>query len=81
VRVEYLENDHCCQGFALADDWLRSRQLQSEGTVGHAHARLARARDMVAVALEQLARDPLLFLHAPEAGCAECDAARSSVSS
>jgi aminoglycoside N3'-acetyltransferase len=81
VRVEYLENDHCCQRFALADDWLRSRQLQSEGTVGHAHARLARARDIVAVALEHLAADLLVFLHAPEAGCAECDAARSSVSS
>jgi hypothetical protein len=26
-----------------------------------------------------LAHDPLLFLHPPEAGCGECDAARESV--
>ena len=31
-----------------------------------------------AVALEHLARDPLLFLHAPDAGCSECDEARRS---
>jgi hypothetical protein len=33
----------------------------------------------VDVAVERLARDPLLFLHAPAAGCGECDAARQSV--
>jgi aminoglycoside N3'-acetyltransferase len=79
VRIEYGENDHCCARFALADDWLRPRGLQAEGRVGHAHARLARARDIVAAALEHLARDPLLFLHSPSAQCAECDEARSSV--
>ncbi|HEV2149686.1 MAG TPA: AAC(3)-IV family aminoglycoside N-acetyltransferase [Longimicrobiaceae bacterium] len=79
VRVDYLENDHCCERFALADGWLRARGLQAEGRVGHAHARLARARDVVEVALEHLAADPLLFLHPPGAGCAECDAARASV--
>ncbi|MFP2926256.1 AAC(3)-IV family aminoglycoside N-acetyltransferase [Pyxidicoccus sp. 3LG] len=79
VRIEYLENDHCCQRFALADEWLRARGLQSEGRVGHAHARLFRSRDVVAVALEQLERDPLLFLHPPSEGCAECDEARSSI--
>ena len=78
VRVEYGENDYCCARFALADEWLRARSLQSEGQVGHAHARLARARDIVAVALEHLARDPLLFLHPPSAACAECDEARRS---
>jgi aminoglycoside 3-N-acetyltransferase len=77
-RVDYGENDHCCQRFALTDDWLRARGLQTEGRVGHAHARLMRARDVVALAREQLARDPLLFLHPPGAGCAECDEARSS---
>ena len=81
VRVEYGENDHCCGRFALADEWLRSRGLQSEGRVGHAHARLARARDIVDVAVEHLARDPLLFLHSPEAACAECDEARRSTQS
>lgn len=78
VRMEYGENDHCCARFALADDWLRTRGLQSESRVGHAHARLARARDIVDVAVEHLARDPLLFLHSPEAACSECDEARRS---
>jgi aminoglycoside N3'-acetyltransferase len=76
VRVDYGENDHCCARFALADAWLRSRGLQSEGRVGRACARLARARDIVRLAVERLARDPLLFLHPPSTGCAECDAAR-----
>ncbi|HYH82697.1 MAG TPA: AAC(3)-IV family aminoglycoside N-acetyltransferase [Longimicrobium sp.] len=79
VRVEYGENDHCCERFALADGWLRGRGLQREGRVGHAHARLARARDIVSVTLEHLAADPLLFLHPPGAGCADCDEARASV--
>lgn len=79
VRVEYGENDHCCARFTLADEWLRQRGFQSEGQVGHAHARLARARDIVGVAIEQLAHDPLLFLHPPMAGCAECDEARNSI--
>jgi aminoglycoside 3-N-acetyltransferase IV len=78
VRVEYGENDHCCERFALADEWLRARGLQREGRVGHAPARLARARDIVATALERLARDPLVFLHEAGSGCAECEAARQS---
>lgn len=79
VRIDYGENDHCCARFALADAWLRGRGLQSEGRVGYAHARLARARDIVSVALEHLTRDLLLFLHSPAEGCAECNEARSSV--
>jgi aminoglycoside 3-N-acetyltransferase-4 len=79
VRIDYGENDHCCARFALADEWLRARGLQSEGPVGHAHARLARARDIVHVAVESLISDPLVFLHPPDSGCAECDEARSSV--
>jgi aminoglycoside N3'-acetyltransferase len=78
ARVEYGENDHCCERFALADGWLRARGLQREGQVGHAPARLARSRDVVAVALERLAGDPLVFLHPPDAGCEECDEARAS---
>jgi aminoglycoside N3'-acetyltransferase len=77
----YGENDHCCARFAFADEWLQARGLQSERRVGHAHARLARARDIVKVALEHLAHDPLLFLHPPSAGCAECDEARSEATS
>ncbi len=72
VRIDYEETDHCCQRFALADEWLRSRGLQHEGPVGHAHARLMRSRDIVRVAVEQLRGDPLLFLH-PRGTCAECD--------
>lgn len=79
VRIEYGENDHCCERFGLADGWLRARGLQREGPVGHAHARLVRSRDVVAVALERLAEDPLVFLHPAEAGCAECDEARASI--
>lgn len=78
VRLEYAENDHCCRRFDLADGWLRSAGLQSEGTVGHAHARLFRSRDVVRAAIAQLERDPLLFLHAVEERCAECDEARAS---
>ena len=78
VRVDYLENDHCCERFGLADGWLRARGLQVEGTVGQAHSRLMKARDIVAVALEHLADDPLLFLHPFGAGCAECDQAHRS---
>lgn len=78
-RIDYRENDHCCERFALADEWLRARGLQSEGTVGHARARLARSRDIADVALEQLARDPLVFLHARGEECEDCDAARASI--
>ena len=81
VRVDYSENDHCCERFALADGWLRARGLQQEGRVGHAHARLARSSDIVAVALEHLQQDPLVFLHPANTGCAECDEARASVTS
>ena len=79
IRIDYAENDHCCERFSFADDWLRASSLQSEGRVGHAHARLARARDIVEVALEHLNPDPLLFLHPRSAMCAECDEARRSI--
>ena len=79
LRVEYEENDHCCQGFAQADAWLRATGAQAEETVGHGHARLARSRDIVATALEQLTRDPLVFLHTADFGCADCDEARRSL--
>ena len=76
VRVDYVENDHCCQRFALADGWLRARGLQAEGLVGHATARLARARDVVGLAVAAMRRRLTIFLHRPEEGCVECDAAR-----
>ena len=79
TRVDYDENDHCCQRFALADGWLRRKGLQREGRVGNADARLIRARDVVTVVREQLARDPLVFLHDADSGCAECNEARQSI--
>ena len=79
VRIDYGENDHCCARFAFADEWLREQGLQGERPVGHGHARLVRSRDIVKVTMERLARDPLLFLHPTDAGCGECDEARSSV--
>lgn len=79
IRIEYGENDHCCQRFTFADDWLRDRDLQQEGPVGHAHARLMRSHDVVSVVTAHLAEDRLLFLHPPYARCEECDLARASV--
>jgi aminoglycoside N3'-acetyltransferase len=79
ARIEYGENDHCCQRFALADEWLREVGLQSEGRAGHAHARLARSQDIVRTACTELAKNPLVFLHTASAGCAECDEARASL--
>lgn len=80
VRIGYGENDHCCQRFALMDDWLREKNLQAEGNVGNAVARLSRARDIVAIGRKHLALDPMVFIHPAAAGCEECDAARKSVS-
>lgn len=79
TRIEYGENDHCCERFALADDWLRARGLQREGRIGNAHARLVRSRDVVAVAREHLGREPLLFLHPRGSGCSACDEARDGI--
>jgi aminoglycoside 3-N-acetyltransferase len=73
------ETDHCCTRFRLADDWLRPRGLQREGKVGNADARLCNSRDIVAVALEHLSSEPLIFLCPPSQGCEECDVARASV--
>jgi aminoglycoside N3'-acetyltransferase len=78
VRLEYGENDHCCERFTLADEWLRAAGVQREGKVGHADARLARSRDIVRIAGAHLAAGPLVFLH--EAGvCPECDRARAYI--
>jgi aminoglycoside N3'-acetyltransferase len=79
VRVDYRENDHCCQRFALADDWLRARGAQREGPVGNAHARLVRSRDVVEAVVSELRREPTLFLHARGSGCDECEEAWASI--
>ena len=79
VRVDYAMSDSCCQLFSQADNWLRSLGLQSEGHGGHAHARLARSKDVVEVATANLRRDPITFLHPAGSGCEECDDARRSL--
>jgi aminoglycoside N3'-acetyltransferase len=78
-RLEYRENDHCCARFERMDGWLRERGLQREGRVGGAEARLIRSRDVVQVALEQLSKDPTVFLHPRGSDCAECEEAWKSI--
>lgn len=78
VRVEYGEIDHCCQRFALVDEWLDAARLQRRGTVGHAAARLVRSRPLVEVVRHQLRANETVFLH-PYGVAAECDEARDSL--
>ncbi|MCW5725160.1 MAG: AAC(3) family N-acetyltransferase [Maricaulaceae bacterium] len=78
-RIEFDENDSCCALFARADGWLRAAGLQREGLIGHAPSRLFDAQGAVRLAAQQVRRDPLIFLHPAEAGCAECDLARASL--
>jgi aminoglycoside 3-N-acetyltransferase-4 len=81
IRVDYAENDHCCRRFLLADAWLREDGSQALGAVGSGEARLVRARAVTRVVCAQLGRDPLVFLHAPDESCEECDLARASIRS
>jgi aminoglycoside N3'-acetyltransferase len=76
-RYEYGETDHCCERFALLDDWLGARQRR--GLVGRAEVRLARSRDIVDAALACLRVDETIFLHPPGSPCLECNLARSSI--
>ena len=77
-RYEYGETDHCCERFALLDEWLGEKQRVA--SVGHAQARLARSRDIVAAALEHLREDETVFLHPAGGACGECNEARASLS-
>ena len=78
TRIDYREIDHCCERFGLLDEWLDADGRQRRGRVGHVEARLARSRDIVEAALDRLAEDETVFLHA--AGlCGECDAARGGL--
>ncbi len=81
TRLDYLENDHCCELFRLADGWMAGHGLQMEGPVGHAPSKLMRARDLIETVLVQLKRDPLSFLHPADAGCEDCAMARMSIAS
>ena len=77
TRLDYSEVDHCCANFSMMDRWLDERGAQRRGVVGHATARLARSRDIVAAAIERLRESETVFLHPPGV-CAECDEARRS---
>lgn len=78
TRHEYSEIDHCCQNFALMDQWLEAGGRQRRGIVGHAEARLARSRDVVEIALARLRENETVFLHPPGVDV-ECDEARASI--
>jgi aminoglycoside N3'-acetyltransferase len=78
LRVEYGENDCCCERFALVDGWLEAGGKQRRGKLGNAEARLARSRDIVAAVTAHLAEDEVTFLH-PFGVDAECDEARASL--
>ncbi len=78
VRLDYAEIDHCCARFALVDAWLDEAGAQRRGIVGHAEARLVRARDVVAVVTSRLRDDEAAFLHPPGVDV-ECDEARASL--
>jgi aminoglycoside 3-N-acetyltransferase len=79
TRYHYSEIDHCCENFALLDQWLEAQGRQRRGTVGQAEARLARSRDVVEAALSRLRENETVFLH-PAGLCGECDDARASLS-
>jgi aminoglycoside N3'-acetyltransferase len=78
VRVDYQEIDHCCQRFALVDEWLDQARAQRRGVVGHADARLVRSRAVIDAVAPRLRENETLFLHEPGVDD-ECDAARASL--
>lgn len=77
-RLDYGETDHCCQRFALVDEWLDPKGLQRRGRVGNAEARLIRSRTIVDTVTRRLRRDETIFLHPPGVD-PECDEARASL--
>jgi aminoglycoside N3'-acetyltransferase len=78
AQFAYDEIDHCCQRFALVDEWLDAAGLQRRGPVGRGEARLAGSRDIVATVVARLRADETVFLHPPGVDV-ECDLARASI--
>jgi aminoglycoside N3'-acetyltransferase len=78
-RIDYDENDHCCEGFRQMNVWLNARGLQREGPVAQANAKLVRSRDITATVIEELFDEPTRFLCKRGTGCDECDEAWLSV--
>jgi aminoglycoside N3'-acetyltransferase len=77
IRLDYAEIDHCCQNFQLVDTWLATENLQRQGPVGHAEARLFASRDVVTIVTQKLRDNETIFLH-PYGIDEECDEARAS---
>ena len=78
ARIDYLENDHCCELFRLANGWMLENGVQEEGPVGHAPSRLMRSRDVIDTVIPRLECDPWVFVHPEGSDCEECAQARSS---
>jgi aminoglycoside N3'-acetyltransferase len=78
TRYHYNEIDHCCENFALVDEWLDAEGGQRRGRVGHGEARLARSRTIVATVRARLRANETVFLHEPGVDV-ECDEARASM--
>lgn len=77
-RFDYEEIDHCCEKFALVDDWLDCKQMQFRGVIGNGEARLSRSKDVVTVVADRLQQNETVFLH-PLGTDEECDDARRSL--
>jgi aminoglycoside N3'-acetyltransferase len=78
TRYHYNEIDHCCENFALVDQWLDAGRAQRRGRVGYGDARLASSRTIVATVRSRLEANETIFLH--ETGIdVECDEARASM--
>ena len=84
------ETDHCCAGFKLAGESNALHRPADDHAAGSADpgisddaadACLSDARDLVKVAVEHLALNPLVFLCSRGAGCGECDVAHASIPS
>ena len=73
-----LTKDHCCERFALLDEWLDERVLQQRGIVRLADARLVPARAVLDIVVERLRTCETAFLH-PLGTDAECDDAWASL--
>lgn len=74
-RLEYGENDHCCEKFRLVGDWLDQEGLQSTGPIGSGTGRLSRSTDVVRVVVDRLTQDPMTFLHPRGSSCRQCQEA------
>ena len=79
VRLDYLENDHCCELFRGVNDWLDNDGAQSYGTVGHAASKIVCAKDLIDIVVPRLRDDPFALIHPRDSDCSECAAAWRSV--